>query len=354
MKHRSFRLALAITAAAALSLTSCSSQPNNADQSSKSDASSSAVADSTPDAVAPAGGEAKTAFKVGITTIVQHPSLDLIAKGFKDVLSEQGLEITYDEQNAQGEASNAATIAGGFAEDKSIDMVLAIATPTAQAAVQAISDRPILFAGVTDPIAAGLVPGEGASGTNVTGTSDLNPNAKPVELIQEIVPGVKTIGTLYSSAETNSEIQVETYRQAAEALGISLEAQAIANSSEVATGAQALAGVDAILIPTDNTVVGALDAVIEFANQNKIPLFTADAESVEKGSIAARGISYYELGRRTGEMAVRILTGGEDPGQIPFLVVQETELKYNSQAAKAQGAELPEEILANGIDVAKQ
>jgi len=299
------------------------------------------------------GGGSGKSFHIGVTQIVQHPSLDLIVDGFRDVLKEAGIEATYDETNAQGDVNNAATIAGRYAEDSSIDLVLAIATPSAQAAVQAITDRPVLFAGITDPVAAGLVAGTGPSGTNVTGTSDLNPTANPVTLISELVPGTKTVGVLYSSAEMNSEVQVAAFKAEAEPLGITINDRAISNSSEVVTGMEALAGVDAILIPTDNTVVSALDAVIDYCNQHRVPLFTADAESVVRGSIATRGISYYELGRRTGEMALKILVDGEKPGDIPFLVVTDTELKYNSKAALAQGVEFPPEILEGAVDVAE-
>jgi putative ABC transport system substrate-binding protein len=208
-----------------------------------------------------------------------------------------------------------------------------------------------LFAGITDPVAAQLVPSLTASGGNVTGTSDLNPNAKPVELVKQLVPDVKTIGVLYSSAETNSEVQVEAYKAEAAPLGIEIRPQAIANSSEVATGAEALAGVDAILVPTDNTVVSALEAVIAFAQRLKIPLFSADAESVVKGTVATRGISYYDLGKRTGEMAVEILKNGKNPGDIDTLVVQETELKVNPAAAAAMGVTIPADILKDAVDV---
>ncbi|MDR1151889.1 MAG: ABC transporter substrate-binding protein, partial [Bifidobacteriaceae bacterium] len=300
MKARTQSVILAVAGAVTFALVGCSSAPSASDS-----------------------------FSIGISQIVDHPSLNLIKQGFQDALTEAGLDAKYDEQNAQGDQANAAAIAGSFASDASLDLILAIATPTAQAVVQQITDRPILFAGVTDPVTAGLVSGWDASGTNVSGTSDLNPNAHPVGLIQEILPDVATVGVLYSSAEANSEVQVQAYEAEAEPLGIEIKRQAITNSSEVLTGAQALEGVDAILIPTDNTVVSAMESVIQFAEQAKIPLFTADAESVELGTVAARGISYYDLGVRTGEMAVQILRDGVDVGTIATLVVEDTELKVN-------------------------
>ncbi|MDR1427021.1 MAG: ABC transporter substrate-binding protein [Bifidobacteriaceae bacterium] len=358
MRVRSLSIAFALVSALGLTLGGCS----NGDGSGTDDAGSQATGDQTPGTTeGPASSddsadeqdpsESLGPFHIGITQIVDHPSLNLIREGFKDALVQAGVEATYDEQNAQNDQSNAATIAGSFAADASIDLIVAIATPTAQAVVQQIADRPVLFAGVTDPVDAGLVPSFEPSGTNVTGTSDLNPNANPVGLIQEIVPDVKTVGVLYSSAEANSEVQVEAYRAEAEPLGIEIEAQAITNTSEVATGAQALEGVDAILIPTDNTVVAALEAVIQFAEQAKIPLFSADAESVDRGTVATRGISYYDVGLRTGEMAVQILRDGVDVGSIPTLVVEDTELKVNPAAADRMGISVPEAILADAIVV---
>ena len=284
--------------------------------------------------------------RIGVTQIVTHPSLDLVVQGFKDALADAGIEATYSEHNAQGESSNAATIAGALRDDANLDLVLAVATPTAQAAVAAVTEIPVLFAAVTDPVSAELVPSWEASGTIVTGTSDLNPEARPLEMIREIVPGATTIGVLYSSSEVNSEVQVAALEEQAGPLGMTIRRSAITNSSEVATGAQALAGVDAIYIPTDNTVVSALEALVDFAQTNQIPLFSADTDSVSRGVIASRGVDYYALGRHTGEMAVRILTGEAEAGEIPTLVVTDTQIVVNPTAAASQGVTLGEELLA--------
>ncbi|MDR0432443.1 MAG: ABC transporter substrate-binding protein [Bifidobacteriaceae bacterium] len=352
MKARTLPLALAMAGALSLALAGCSgTSPDQGEADTGATDSAQEQTAAPDDATSGDDAGATKTFNIGITQIVDHPSLNLIKDGFKDALAQAGIDAVYDEQNAQGDQSNAATIAGSFAGDSSIDMILAIATPTAQAVVQQITDRPILYAGVTDPVDAGLVPSLDASGTNVSGTSDLNPNARPVELVKSVIPDVKTIGVLYSSAEANSEVQVDSYIAEAEPLGIEIKQQSITNSSEVVTGAQALEGVDAILIPTDNTVVSALDAVIQFAEQAKIPLFSADAESVERGTIATRGISYYDLGLRTGEMAVQILRDGVSAGSIPSLVVQDTEMKVNPAAAERMGVTVPEDVLAEAVVV---
>lgn len=293
------------------------------------------------------GGEGSDGVRIGVTQIVSHPSLDLVVQGFKDELADAGFEATYDERNAQGESNNAASIAGAFRDDADMDLVLAVATPTAQAAVSAVTEIPVLFAAVTDPVSAGLVPGWEASGTNVTGSSDLNPEARPLEMIREIVPEATTIGVLYSSSEVNSEVQVAALEEQAGPLGITIRRSAITNSSEVATGAQALAGVDAIYVPTDNTVVSALEALVDFAQTNQIPLFSADTDSVSRGVIASRGVDYYALGRQTGQMALQILRDGAAAGDIPTLVVTDTTIVVNPSAAAAQGVTLSDELLAN-------
>lgn len=206
--------------------------------------------------------------------------------------------MTYDEQNAQGDSSNAASIAGAFADDDGIDLILAVATPTAQAAVSAIGDKPILFAAVTDPVAAELVP----------------------------------------------SLEAE-----ADELGIFVQRSAITNSSEVAVGVQALEGVDAIYVPTDNTVVSALEAVVDFAETTQTPLFVGEADSVVRGGIATRGLDYYEMGKQVGEMAVQILRDGIDVGTLPTLVVTDTEIIVNPDAAAAQGVTLSDEFLATAV-----
>jgi putative ABC transport system substrate-binding protein len=304
----------------------------------------------------PAPGEASStgsdSYTVGIGVFLDHPSLQLIRDGFVDVLAEADVDVTYVDQNAQGDIANAATIASAFQNNDKIDLILAITTPIAQAVVQVEETRPVLYAGVTDPVDAGLMPIiDGPSGSNVTGTSDLNPNSRPIGLIQEIVPNAATVGVLYSSSEPNSLVQVEAYKQEAAPLGITIKESAITNSSELATGIQALAGVDAIIIPTDNTVVAGIATVIGFGEQNQIPIFTADAESVELGTVATRGLSYYELGRRTGEMALDILVDGTDVGTIPGLVVTDTKLIVNPTAAEKMGVTLSPSLLADAETV---
>jgi putative ABC transport system substrate-binding protein len=299
-----------------------------------------------------ATNDADQTYKIGITQLLAHPSLDLITQGFKDSLAEKNLAVEYVYEDAQGEQANTVTIAGMFAADSSLDLVVAIATGSAQAMVTAVRDRPVLYAGITDPVEAGLVASWDASGTNVTGTSDLNPEGRPAGLIQEIMgaDSVKTIGYLYSLAEVNSVVQLDALKTEAEALGIAVKESGIANGSEMATGVQALTDVDAIYVGTDNTVVAGIEQVVAFCQEHQIPLFVGDAASVERGGVATRGIDYYELGKRTAEIAYDILVNGKNPGDIPQLKVTDTKIVVNPAAAASFGLTIPEAIL-EGADI---
>lgn len=282
--------------------------------------------------------------KVGISQIVTHPSLDAAREGFKDALADAGYDVTYDEQNAQGDQSTAASIAGKFASDD-LDLILAVATPTAQSIAQVVTDVPVLFTAVTDPVSAGLVESLEAPGGNVTGTSDANPVKEQLALINRIAPEAKTVGVVYSSGEVNSEVQVEWAKEAAAELGLEIVEATVSTSSEVQQAVESL-DVDAIYVPTDNNVVSALESVIQVAEAKDIPVIAAEGDSVARGTIATYGISYYELGRQTGEMAVRILEDGADPATMPVETQSELLLYLNKGAAERMGIAIPEDLLA--------
>ncbi|MGO3254015.1 ABC transporter substrate-binding protein, partial [Microbacterium gubbeenense] len=209
-----------------------------------------------------AGGD--ETMKIGVLQFVQHPALDAATEGFKEALDDAGVDVEYDDQNAQGEVPNTNTIATTFASDD-LDLVFTVATPAAQAATQAILDTPVLFTAVTDAEAAGLVDSNDAPGANVTGTSDLNPVADQLALLAEIAPDAKTVGVVYSSGEVNSEVQVDLAKEAAADLGLTIKEATVSNSSEVQQATQSLGDVDAIYVPTDNTVVSGIAALIQVA-----------------------------------------------------------------------------------------
>jgi putative ABC transport system substrate-binding protein len=296
------------------------------------------------------GGEGADSEQVtiGITQIVEHPALDAARQGFIDAMTEggyvEGENVIYDFNNAQNDKSNALTIAQKFANDK-VDLIFAIATPTAQAASQATADIPILITAVTDPVAAGLVESMEAPGTNVTGTTDMNPIAEQLELIKAFVPGAKKVGVIYNAGEVNSEVQVKIAKEVAGHIGLEIVEASVATSADVNQAAGSLAGrVDAIYVPTDNTVVSALETVLQVAEEHKIPVIAGEGDSVERGALATVGIDYYELGRQTAEMAIRVLKG-EDPATMPIEKQKNMQLYVNKSAAKAMGVEIPEDIL---------
>ncbi len=283
-------------------------------------------------------------FTVGITQIVAHPSLDAAREGFKKALADAGLKVAYDEQNAQGDQATATNIANKF-KSTQLDLVLAIATPTAQASAQVLTNLPVLFTAVTDPVAAQLVDSAEAPGGNVTGTSDMNPVAEQIALVKQVAPNAKTLGVIYSSGEVNSEVQVKLAREAAAAQGLQLVEKTVTNTGEVQQAATSL-DVDAIYVPTDNNVVAGLEAVIQVAESRKIPLIAGEGDSVAKGALLTYGIDYTKLGYQTGEMAVRILTKGEKPATMAVETQKELTLVVNKGAASRMGVELPADLLA--------
>ncbi|MBP2436752.1 ABC transporter substrate-binding protein [Microbacterium amylolyticum] len=316
-----FLAAAGIGAAALLALAGCSSS---------NDAGSGGE---------PAGDQVS----IGVLQFVQHPALDAATEGFKTALVDAGIEVVYDDQNAQGEVPNTNTIATTFA-GAGHDLVFTVATPAAQAAAQSILDTPVLFTAVTDAEAAGLVDANEAPGANVTGTSDLNPVAEQLALLAEIAPDAETVGIVYSSGEVNSEVQVELAKEAAAELGLTIKEATVSNSAEVQQATQSLGDVDAIYVPTDNTVVSGIAALIQVAEQNGIPVVSGDAGPVENGAIATIGIDYGKLGYQTGEMAVKILQDGADPAEMSVETSNDVELIINLDAAERMGVELPASV----------
>lgn len=297
---------------------------------------------------------AERPLKIGIMQIVEHPALDAARQGFVDALAEAGykpgVKVVYDVQNAQGDMATAQLIAQKFVAAK-VDLILAIATPTAQAAAKATDRIPILITAVTDPVAAGLVKSIQKPGGNVTGTSDLNPVADQLKLLQELAPKVRRVGIIYNAGETNSLVQVEMARKAADRLGLKVVEATVSNSSGVYQAAESLLGkVDAIYVPTDNTVVSALEAVLKVAQKGKLPVIGGEGETVKRGALATVGIDYYRLGRQTGKMAVEILKG-KNPGEMPIQYQEELRLIINLKAARAIGLEVPPALLQRADEI---
>ena len=294
------------------------------------------------DDAAGGGGES---YRIGINQLVQHPALDSATAGFKEAFSEAGVEVEFDEQNANGEQGTALTIAQQFASDD-LDLALAVATPAAQAMAQNITDVPLLFTAGTDPVSAELVDSMEEPGANVTGTSDAAPIDKQLELLKEIVPDAERIGIVYASGEVNSQVQVDQAREAAGPLGLEIETQTVTTVNEIQQAVEALGDVDAIYVPTDNMVVSGIASLVQVAESKQFPVIAAESGTVEGGAVATLGIDYTELGRQTGEMALRILRDGEDPATMPVETATEFTYVVNEDAAERQGVTIPEDILA--------
>lgn len=283
-------------------------------------------------------------YRIGATQIVEHPSLDRAFEGFQAALADAGLEVEYDYQNAQGDQNNVKTIADNFVADN-VDLIFANSTPSAEGALNATKEIPILFTSVTDAVAAGLVGAMDEPGDNITGVVDLHPDSikQTIEFIDKYYDGAE-VGIVYNAGEANSVAQIEAIKEAAEGTSLTISERTVANSAEVHQATTTLAGdVDVFFVFTDNTVVSALESVVSVANEQQIPLFVGEPDSLAKGGFATYGIDYYTIGYRTGEMAVEILTGAKTTADINVEYPPSMQLFINKGAAETQGVEWVDE-----------
>lgn len=287
--------------------------------------------------------EETESFKVGITQIVEHPSLDAATEGFKAALEEAGLNVEFVEENAQNDQSMNTTIAQNLVNE-GVDLIFANSTPSAQAVKGATSDIPIIFTSVTDAVGAELIDSMEAPGGNVTGTVDLHPDtiANTVAFLKDEL-GAKKVGTVYNTGEQNSVAQIEQVKSLLEEAGLEIVEAAVSTSAEVQQATESLIGkVDSLYIITDNTVVSALESVIEVASANQLPLMVGELDSVERGGLGAYGFEYYDIGYEAGEMAVKILNGEATPSEIPSAYPANLKLLINKGAADNLGLEIEE------------
>ncbi|MBK4720111.1 ABC transporter substrate-binding protein [Azospirillum sp. YIM DDC1] len=294
---------------------------------------------------------------VAITAIVEHPALDATRDGVIEALKAAGytpgdtLKVEY--QSAQGNPATAAQIARQFAGARP-DVIVPISTPSAQAVVAATRDIPVVFTAVTDPVGAQLVKSLEKPGANVTGVSDMAPVAEHVALIREIVPSVKRLGVLYNAGEPNSVSLVKALKDEAQKAGLTVVEATATKSADAQPAARSLVGkVDAIYVPLDNTVVSALESVVAVGQQAKLPVFSADTDSVARGTVASIGFDYRQVGRQTGEAVVRILKG-EKPGDVPVTFAKGTDLFVNPKSAAAMGVAIPEAVIQRATKVVGQ
>ncbi|TBW59106.1 ABC transporter substrate-binding protein [Marinobacter halodurans] len=291
---------------------------------------------------------------VAVTQIVEHPALDAVYQGVKDELTAEGYaegsDVSYMHESAQANTAVAAQIARKFVGDQP-DVIVAIATPSAQTVAAAARDIPVVFSAVTDPVSARLVKSLDHPGGNITGVSDMLPLDKHLDMVQRVVPDAKTIGTVYNPGEANAVALVNDLEERLKARGLTLVKAAATKTSEVLGAARSLVGkADAIYLTTDNTVISAAEAVISVGERAKIPVFAADTATVSRGAVAALGFDYYDVGRQTGKIVGRILKG-EKPGDIPVGGVEDLSLYVNPGAAKRMGIELAPDVIADAEKV---
>ncbi len=286
----------------------------------------------------------KDVFRIGISQFITHQSLDATREGFVDELAKQGYvegkNIEIDLQNAQGEQRNLKTISQQLAE--SSDVVLAIATPSAQSLANTTQTTPVIFSAVTDPISAKLVESREHPGGNVTGTSDQSSDAisTQINLIKKVLPKAKTIGILYTQSEPNSVVQKEEAKRLLEEKGFSVVEKTILDSNNVKAAAESLmTEVDMVFVPTDNIISSTMETVKQVSIKHKVPVFGGSTEMIAVGGLYNYGTNYEELGRQTARMLIRVLKG-EKPENIAVELPEKLELHTNQEMADALGIDI--------------
>ncbi|MGG3989207.1 ABC transporter substrate-binding protein [Bacillus smithii] len=290
------------------------------------------------------GSKQEKTYTIGVTQIVEHPSLNNAFKGFKKALKDEGISAKYDVQIAQGDQNNNQTIANNFASE-GVDLIFANSTPSALGALNATKEIPIVFTSVSDPVGSGLVKSMEKPGGNITGTTDMHPEAIPktVQFMAEQFKG-KKVGVIYNAGEPNSVAQINQVKKAAKKYKLEIVPVTVSTSSEVKQAAESLVGkADLLYVFTDNTVVSALESVIKVADDHDIPLFVGELDSVKRGGFAAYGFEYYDIGYEAGKKAAQILKGEKKPGDISVEPPSKLKLVINEKAAKAMNIPIKDE-----------
>ena len=289
----------------------------------------------------------KKTVKVGVLQYVSHPSLDLIYKGIQDGLAEEGYkadDIKIDFMNAEGDQSKVATMSKQLVSNDN-DVLIGIATPSAQGLASATKNKPVVMGAITDPIGANLVKNLEKPGGNITGVSDHNPAKQQLELIKKLTPNVKTIGALYSSSEDNSKTQVEEFKKLAEEAGYKVEEYSVPSTNEIASTMNVMTGkVDAIWIPIDNTIASAFATVVSSNKDAKKPIYPSATAMVEEGGLASVVVDQHDLGVATGKMAAKILKGAK-PEETAVEIFNKGKSVINKKNAKELGITVPEDAL---------
>lgn len=302
------------------------------------------------------GGSEEESYTIGIEQFAEHGSLDNCREGFLKGLEEEGIKeddnLTVEYKNAAADMGTAGQISDGFVSDK-VDMICAIATPTAQSAYNAAMDSgiPVIYTAVTDPVAAELADEEGTPAGEVTGTSDKLPVEEQLKMIREMLPDAKKIGIMYTTSEANSVSAIAEYKELVGKYDFELVEKGITATADVSLAADdLLSQVDCITNLTDNTVVASLPTILEKANDKKIPVFGSEIEQVKIGCLAAEGIDYIALGRQTGKMAAKVLKGEEKASEMKFELITEPGFYVNTKVAENLGISVPETLSADAVE----
>ena len=280
-------------------------------------------------------------YKVGVLQLVEHSALDASYKGFVAALDDSGISYSLDYQNAQGDQSACQTIAEKLVNDGN-DLVLGIATQAAQALSGCTTDIPIVGTAITDYAKSGLVEVNDAPGGNVTGTSDLTPIEKQIELLQQIYPDTKKVGVIYCTAESNSDIQLQMTKDVCKDKGLEVVEYSVSNSNEIQSVVESAVGkVDVLYAFTDNTIAAGMNTVSMIANENNLPVIVGEKGMVNAGGLCTYSIDYYELGYLSGEMAVQILKGEATPAEMPIKYFPNDKCEFvgNDETAKLLGVD---------------
>lgn len=293
---------------------------------------------------------------VGIVQLVEHAALDAANKGFVDGMKakgyEEGKNVTYDRQNAQADQSNLQNIAQRFVNNK-VNLIYAIATPSAQTVANATSTIPIVGSAITDYKTAKLVKDNAKPGTNVTGTTDMNPVAAQLDLLIKIVPNAKTVGTIYCSSEVNSQLQIDILKEAAKKKNIVIKEATVSTVNDIQQAARSLVGkVDALYIPTDNILASAMPTLTVVTEEAKLAIICGEENMAKAGGLATLGVDYYKLGVASGEMAADILAGKAKPEDMAIRGQKDFKPFINLKTAEKIGIKIPEEVL-KGASVVK-
>ena len=287
--------------------------------------------------------------KVGIVQLMQHGALDQSNAGLIDGLAAGGYvvgeNLEVDQQNAQGDQSNLQSIAQQFLSNE-VEMIMAIATPAAQVMAAATEDIPIVATAITSFEQAGLVESDEAPNTNVTGTHDMTPVADQIDLLLQVVPDAKTIGTIYTSSEKNSQVQIGILKEVCAEKGLAVEERTISTVNDIQQAAQSLVGeVDAIWLPTDNNVASAMPQVVSVTDEAGLVTMGGEESQVLAGATLTYGINFYQIGYDAGLMAAQILDGEGVPAEMPIQGPSDLNLVINTEAVEIIGVEIPAELM---------